>query len=238
MPTSFGAPQPQGVSATITRAPASQSLVLARTAPQGNPSLQGSFNTPHKIFVWDPNGVYVDCYYPNPQYGHFLNHQTLKGACVLDLFPRAVGRRLKTTIHRAWKTHEEQRTRLVFERDAQHYEAAVTCVPTQEGQVIGFVTDRLVSPCQASQGLWRAGRSEFPMQLEEQDLTPRQYNIVQEVMRGQSNLQIAIHLGIKERTVKSHLHKIYDKLGVVNRVGLLVSLGQQGLTAPHAINPL
>lgn len=64
----------------------------------------------------------------------------------MEVFSRAVGRRLQTTIQAAWKTKEDQGTRLVFERDAQHYEAAVTCVPTQEGQVIGFVTDRLVGP--------------------------------------------------------------------------------------------
>ena len=111
---------------------------------QGDTSWQE--RAPHKIFVWDPNGVYLDCCFPNPPYGHFLNPQTLKGAHVLDLFSRAVGRRLKNTIHEVWKTQEELSTRLFFERDAQRYEAAVTCVPTQEGKVIGFVRDRLVSP--------------------------------------------------------------------------------------------
>ncbi len=32
----------------------------------------------------------------------------------------------------------------MFERDAQEFEATVTCVATQEGQVMGFVTDRLM----------------------------------------------------------------------------------------------
>lgn len=109
---------------------------------QDNPSWPA--REPHKIFVWDPNGVYVDCCFPNPRYGHFLNPQVLKGARVVDLFSRTIGRRLKNTIHTAWKTKKHQSTELLFERAAQLYEASVTCVPTQEGRVIGFVTDRLV----------------------------------------------------------------------------------------------
>jgi DNA-binding NarL/FixJ family response regulator len=50
------------------------------------------------------------------------------------------------------------------------------------------------------------------------NLTPRQHQIMKLVTRGLTNRQIAIELGIKENTVKNWLVKIYDKMGVVNRV--------------------
>jgi len=106
---------------------------------------------PHEIFVWDPNGEYVDASYPNPVHGHFLNSIRLKGARVRDLFPRLVSARLLQKIMEAWRTGSEKSTGLTFEREGQQYEARVICVPTQEGRIIGLVTDRLLGP---SRSLW------------------------------------------------------------------------------------
>jgi DNA-binding NarL/FixJ family response regulator len=51
-------------------------------------------------------------------------------------------------------------------------------------------------------------------------LTPREVELVELVGRGLRNKEIAARLGIGEGTVKVHLHRIYDKLGVTSRVGL------------------
>ena len=51
-------------------------------------------------------------------------------------------------------------------------------------------------------------------------LTPREAELVELVGRGLRNKEIAARLGIGEGTVKVHLHRIYDKLGVTSRVGL------------------
>lgn len=99
---------------------------------------------PHKIFVWDPNGKYLDCSFPNPVYGHFHGPEKLTGARITDLFSRAVSARLLKKITGAWKTGEEQFTMLTFERTGLRYQAAISCVPTQEGQIIGIVTDRIL----------------------------------------------------------------------------------------------
>ncbi|MCX7788038.1 MAG: LuxR C-terminal-related transcriptional regulator [Spirochaetes bacterium] len=52
-------------------------------------------------------------------------------------------------------------------------------------------------------------------------LTWREWEIIQQVLSGATNRSIAEHLQIKERTVKSHVTHIYNKLGIRNRVELL-----------------
>jgi len=51
-------------------------------------------------------------------------------------------------------------------------------------------------------------------------LTERQREIVRCVGRGMSNKQIGRHLGISPTTVKTHLHNIFERLGVGGRTML------------------
>jgi two-component system nitrate/nitrite response regulator NarL len=53
-------------------------------------------------------------------------------------------------------------------------------------------------------------------------LTQRELEITWLVAQGFPNKVVAGQLGVQEGTVKLHLHNIYRKLGVSNRVGLLV----------------
>jgi DNA-binding NarL/FixJ family response regulator len=55
------------------------------------------------------------------------------------------------------------------------------------------------------------------------DLTEHQNLIAKLVKSGLSNKQIARELDISEGTVKSHLHNIYNRLGIANRYALIVS---------------
>lgn len=52
-------------------------------------------------------------------------------------------------------------------------------------------------------------------------LTRRQREIVHWAARGMSNKQIARQLGISPETVKTHLHHVFEREGVHNRVALL-----------------
>ena len=49
------------------------------------------------------------------------------------------------------------------------------------------------------------------------ELTPRERDVLSWVARGKSNGEIALILEIKPATVKKHLERIYQKLGVENR---------------------
>ena len=48
-------------------------------------------------------------------------------------------------------------------------------------------------------------------------LTPMQQKVPVGLRRGQTYKQIAAALAVSESTVRSHLHKTYERLGVVDR---------------------
>jgi len=52
------------------------------------------------------------------------------------------------------------------------------------------------------------------------ELTPRQREIIALVAEGLSNQEIGERLGISEGTVKQHLQRIFERLGVRNRTAL------------------
>jgi DNA-binding NarL/FixJ family response regulator len=54
-------------------------------------------------------------------------------------------------------------------------------------------------------------------------LTEREHAVLQEVLTGRSNKEIAKELDISEQTVKIHLQHIYRKLGVHRRLDLLLA---------------
>jgi DNA-binding NarL/FixJ family response regulator len=60
-------------------------------------------------------------------------------------------------------------------------------------------------------------------------LTRRELQIIEVVVDGQTNKDIAATLGISEYTVKHHLTSIFDKLGVYNRVELVLYAINGGL---------
>lgn len=55
-------------------------------------------------------------------------------------------------------------------------------------------------------------------------LTPREREIALDVARGLSNREIAHGSGISERTVKSHLTRVFKKLGLKSRHALAIEL--------------
>ena len=64
-------------------------------------------------------------------------------------------------------------------------------------------------------------------------LTPREFEVMQLVITGLLNKQIAGELGTAEKTVKVHRHRVMQKLGVTS-VAELVRLVQRACLAPAA----
>ena len=62
-----------------------------------------------------------------------------------------------------------------------------------------------------------------------QALTNRELDIVRMIVLGLRNAEIAGRLRVSEGTVKSHLHHVYEKLGVHSRMDLLLLAQQKGL---------
>src|SRR4029077_6843259 len=55
-------------------------------------------------------------------------------------------------------------------------------------------------------------------------LSPRELQVAESAAQGQSNKQIANRLGLSEHTIKNYLIRIFEKLGVSNRIELLFQL--------------
>jgi DNA-binding NarL/FixJ family response regulator len=60
-------------------------------------------------------------------------------------------------------------------------------------------------------------------------LTRRELDIVRMIVLGLRNAEIARRLSLSEGTIKSHLHHVYQKLGVNSRLGLLLLAQRKGL---------
>jgi DNA-binding NarL/FixJ family response regulator len=60
-------------------------------------------------------------------------------------------------------------------------------------------------------------------------LTARETDVLKLVARGNSNKQIALALGIGESTVKTHLLKVFEKLGVADRTRAVTLAMERGL---------
>ena len=60
-------------------------------------------------------------------------------------------------------------------------------------------------------------------------LTPREMEVVSAIVAGYTNKDIASHFNISEDTVKHHLSKIFDKLGVSTRLELALFAVNQSL---------
>jgi DNA-binding NarL/FixJ family response regulator len=63
-------------------------------------------------------------------------------------------------------------------------------------------------------------------------LTRREKSIISCLLQGWRNREIALHLSITEQTVKNHLRTIFDKVGVSDRLELVLYAIHHGLELP------
>ena len=65
------------------------------------------------------------------------------------------------------------------------------------------------------------------------DLTARELEVLEQIVRGKSNKEIASALGISEATVKSHINNVLSKLDVTDRTQAATKALQRGLVHLH-----
>lgn len=88
--------------------------------------------------------------------------------------------------------------------------------------------ERALEPMLVSRALERLSQREDAKKIVEV-LSKRETEIVKMVASGLRNKEIAMKLSIGEGTVKTHLHTIYEKLGVHGRVELAMYALERGI---------
>lgn len=68
-----------------------------------------------------------------------------------------------------------------------------------------------------------------PNPVEQHILTNRELEVLTAVARGDRSKEIALQLGVTERTIKAHLTNVYNKLGVDSRAAAVSAGIQQGI---------
>ena len=62
-----------------------------------------------------------------------------------------------------------------------------------------------------------------------EQLTPRELDVLEQIVRGKSNKEIGSELDISEATVKTHINNLLGKLGVEDRTQAVTAAIQRGL---------
>ena len=97
----------------------------------------------------------------------------------------------------------------------------------------GMTTEDLVSTIRAV----HAGKSHIPPAIAQRlaermgtdELTPREFDVLEQIVHGRSNKEIASFLDISEATVKTHINSLLGKLGVTDRTQAATAAIQRGI---------
>jgi DNA-binding NarL/FixJ family response regulator len=104
--------------------------------------------------------------------------------------------------------------------------AGVRVVAAGEALLAPAITRRLVQEFTRN----RRAPAEPPAALEE--LTPRELEVFKLIARGLSNAEIAAELVVGETTVKTHVARVLMKLGLRDRVQVVVLAYEAGVVTP------
>ena len=161
---------------------------------------------PHKIFLWDKHGTYIDYSYPNPQSSHFIGGSNILGQTVKEMFPKPTSTIIMSYIKLslAHKVTSMGLIELPFHENTQL--VLIRFLPFHQ-HVLGLVNDWTRLPTGSS----------IHHSNQMANLTSKELEVILWVGEGKSNWEIGKILGLTERTVKFHLEKVFRKLNVSSR---------------------
>lgn len=97
----------------------------------------------------------------------------------------------------------------------------------------GMTSDELIATIRTV----HSGKSHIPPAIAQklaerlgtEELTPRESDVLEQIVHGRSNKEIAIELDISEATVKTHINSLLGKLGVTDRTQAATAAIQRGI---------
>ena len=108
--------------------------------------------------------------------------------------------------------------------------SALVLKSASSDEVVDAVRRAAVAPdAFSANGLAGAMRRHQAAAAARPQLTPRENEVLQHLADGDSVAQVAKTLYMSESTVKTHIGKVYDKLGVHNRAAVIMAAVRLGL---------
>ncbi|HEX8711302.1 MAG TPA: response regulator transcription factor [Terracidiphilus sp.] len=103
----------------------------------------------------------------------------------------------------------------------------------------GMTSEELLTAIRAV----HAGKSHIPPAIAErlaermgsEELTPREYDVLEQIVRGRSNKEIGTELDISEATVKTHINSLLSKLGVTDRTQAATAAIRRGIVSLESL---
>jgi DNA-binding NarL/FixJ family response regulator len=117
---------------------------------------------------------------------------------------------------------------LLKDAPAEELIRAVRVVHAGEALLAPSVTRRLITDLVSRRAAPRRNAEELAR------LTPRETEVLELMARGLSNAEIATELFVSEETVKTHVGKVFSKLGLRDRAQAVVIAYESGLVSPFA----
>lgn len=111
----------------------------------------------------------------------------------------------------------------------EHLAAAVRLVTTGDALLAPSITRRLVARYAGQ----HPGRRSVGAGRDLSQLTPRELEVLTHLGRGLSNAELAEALTLSEATVKTHVARIFAKLGLRDRAQAVVVAYEAGLVEPE-----
>lgn len=104
----------------------------------------------------------------------------------------------------------------------------------------GMTSQELIAAIRAV----HAGRSHIPPSIaerlaehmESEQLTQREFDVLEQIVHGKSNKEIGTELGISEATVKTHVNSLLAKLGVADRTQAATAAIRRGIVPLESLN--
>ena len=106
----------------------------------------------------------------------------------------------------------------------------------------GMTTENLTATIRAV----HAGKSHIPAAIAErlaervgtEELTQREFDVLEQIVSGKSNKEIGIELEISEATVKTHINSLLGKLGVTDRTQAVTAAIRRGIVPLESLRKL
>ena len=117
---------------------------------------------------------------------------------------------------------------LLKDAPADELVRAVRVVASGDALLAPSITRRMIADLVSRRAAPRRSADELAR------LTPRETEVLELLARGMSNAEIAAVLFVSEETVKTHVGKVFAKLGLRDRAQAVVMAYETGLVSPSA----